>query len=163
MMNSLFLSLSLSLFLLSLKFTTLCNLSREQWEVRFQKDDQCGVCMPWIKLFSGTIVRNSSRLSSRLTATASIQKRFYATETAPSAKKFSKWSMLKNGIKIGLVGGISYGCYGKQIHSPERWGSCSHVPTKKCMYKDIPLLKPMWILKRRQLSSWVAVGPVHLS
>lgn len=65
--------------------------------------------------FSGTIVRNSSsRLSSRLATHAPIQRRLYATEAAQSAKKFSKWSMLKNGVKIGLVGGISYGCYGKR-------------------------------------------------
>ncbi|KAL7333175.1 NADH:ubiquinone oxidoreductase [Mucor circinelloides] len=63
------------------------------------------------RTLGGTIVRNSSRLSSRLATTTSIQKRLYATEAAQSTKKFSKWSMLKNGIKIGLVGGISYGCY----------------------------------------------------
>jgi hypothetical protein len=40
------------------------------------------------------------------------QKRLYATEATQPAKNFSKWSILKNGIKIGLVGGISYGCYG---------------------------------------------------
>ncbi|KAG1077570.1 hypothetical protein G6F42_024756 [Rhizopus arrhizus] len=63
------------------------------------------------RTLGGTIVRNSSRLSSRLATTTSIQKRLYATEAAQSTKKFSKWSMLKNGVKIGLVGGISYGCY----------------------------------------------------
>lgn len=40
------------------------------------------------------------------------QKRLYATEATQATKKFSKWTILKNGIKIGLVGGISYGCYG---------------------------------------------------
>lgn len=70
---------------------------------------------------SGTIVRNSVGKHQLLAATskstvvryaAASQKRLYATETTQPAKKFSKWSILKNGIKIGLVGGISYGCYG---------------------------------------------------
>ncbi|KAL9539161.1 hypothetical protein MBANPS3_010423 [Mucor bainieri] len=62
------------------------------------------------RTLGGTIVRNS-RLSSRLATSAPIQRRLYASEAATSTRKFSKWSMLKNGIKIGLVGGISYGCY----------------------------------------------------
>ncbi|KAI7896490.1 uncharacterized protein EV154DRAFT_456265 [Mucor mucedo] len=64
------------------------------------------------KTLGGAIVRNSTRLSYRQSRVP--QRRCYVSEpstTTVAVKKLTKWSILKNSAKLGLVAGIAYGCY----------------------------------------------------
>jgi hypothetical protein len=59
--------------------------------------------------YSGTV----RRVNYRAAALTLSRSRLYTTQVAP-AKKFSKWKMLKNGTKFGVVAALGYGGYGKK-------------------------------------------------
>lgn len=70
----------------------------------------------------GTIARNTTRLSYRQSQV--LQRRLHTSETTTTTapiKTWTKWSILKNSAKLGLVAGIAYGCYGKLIMLNRSW------------------------------------------